>query len=249
MPNAVTDWAFGLLGRLPSRWLARIVTKLAEAHCRRVPSEPALRFLFELDKQLYSLQGQVAVAYGSGTHPKHRLTRYHDFFTERINPGERVLDVGCGIGAVARDIAQKCGAHVVGIDLRESNISQAIRENSHPNVCYRVGNVLTDLPHESFDVVVLSNILEHLPNRTEFLRRLLETASPSRVLLRVPLFERDWRVPLKKELGVEWALDPEHTTEYTADEFRDELESAGLKVVHGQVNWGEIWAEAVPNNG
>jgi len=99
------------------------------------------------------------------------------------------------------------------------------------------------LPDEKFDVVILSNVLEHLPGRPLFLRCLYETFQPERFLIRVPLFERDWRVPLKKELGVEWRLDRTHEIEYTQESFEAEIEEAGLVIAHLEVRWGEIWAE------
>jgi hypothetical protein len=102
-------------------------------------------------------------------------------------------------------------------------------------------------PEGPFDVVVLSNILEHLPERVHFLKEVLESASVSRMLIRVPLFERDWRVPLKQELGVEWRLDPSHETEYTPESFTEEMGAAGLRIAHQEVRWGEIWAEVLPN--
>jgi len=80
----------------------------------------------------------------------------------------------------------------------------------------------------------------------EFLDRVVRKVRPGRVLLRVPMFERDWRVPLKKELGMDYRLDPTHFTEYTPESFTAELEAAGLVVVHEEFRWGEIWAEAVP---
>ena len=66
---------------------------------------------------------------------------------------------------------------------------------------------------------------------------------PSRFLIRVPVFERDWRVPLKRELGVEWRLDPTHETEYTLESFEKEMAAAGLRITYQEVRWGEIWAE------
>jgi len=57
------------------------------------------------------------------------------------------------------------------------------------------------------------------------------------------LFERDWRVPLKKELGVEWRLDTTHETEYTLESFKEEIANAGLSITHLEVQWGEIWAQ------
>jgi len=58
--------------------------------------------------------------------------------------------------------------------------------------------------------------------------------------------ERDWRVPLKQELGIDRRLDPTHFIEYTLESFAAEMEEANLRVTHQEVRWGEIWAEAVP---
>ncbi|SDH53531.1 Methyltransferase domain-containing protein [Lentzea fradiae] len=43
----------------------------------------------------------------------------------RERPRERVLDVGCGTGAVARAIAAATGAHCLGVDIAESMITGA----------------------------------------------------------------------------------------------------------------------------
>jgi hypothetical protein len=60
----------------------------------------------------------------------------------------------------------------------------------------------------------------------------------------VPLSTRDWRVPLRKELGLFHFSDPTHYTEYTQESFEDEIRQAGLQVTDLRINWGEIWAEA-----
>ncbi|MBU0512922.1 MAG: hypothetical protein KJ638_14640 [Chloroflexi bacterium] len=53
-------------------------------------------------------------------------------------------------------------------------------------------------------------------------------------------------MPLKKELGVEWRLDPTHEIEYTQETFAAEMAEARLKVTHLEVRWGEIWSECKP---
>lgn len=205
--------------------------------------EKALRFLFLLDNKIYALEGALSVSYGGGLHTKHRHTRYHDFFVRRVNKSERVLDIGCGNGSLSFDIATRSGAEVVAVDLVPENIHEARTRFAHPKVTYLVGDVMQDVPQGTFDVIVLSNVLEHLSDRRELLARINEKALPSRWLIRVPLFERDWRVPLKKELGVEWRLDPTHETEYTAESFSEEMKAANLRIVQQEVRWGEIWAE------
>jgi SAM-dependent methyltransferase len=206
----------------------------------------ALRFLFLLDAALYRLQGRTAIAYEGGLHPKHRLMRYHDFFTQRIQAGETVLDIGCGIGAVAYSIATKCGAQVTGIDFNRENIELAKENRVHEKIEWLCGDALTELPNRRYDVVVLSNVLEHLEDRVAFLKQVRQTVAPSRWLIRVPLFERDWRTPLKKELDVEWRLDQTHCTEYTQEQFLEECGQAGLEVRELEIRWGEIWSELCP---
>jgi cyclopropane fatty-acyl-phospholipid synthase-like methyltransferase len=164
---------------------------------------------------------------------------------ENTPPGSRVLDVGCGIGALAYDIAEKVpDVFVTGIDFDENNIRTAKEKFHLKNITYVRGDALTDLPEEQFDVIVLSNVLEHIERRITFLRVLNERYKPGRLLIRVPIFARDWRVPLKKEIGVDYRLDSTHYIEYLQEEFFDELRAAGLEVVHYTVRWGEIWAVA-----
>jgi len=201
-----------------------------------------LKLLFSLDASLYGLQGQWAIAYDGGIHTKHRHMKYHDFFTGNVEASDHVLDIGCGNGAVAFDVAQ-IAEKVVGIDISTKNIAAARRNYQRPNLEFRVGNALESLPEEKVSVIILSNVLEHLPGRPGFLSSVQETLQPERMLIRVPLFERDWRVPLKKELGVEWRLDTTHEIEYTLESFAQELAEAKLKVDHLEVRWGEIWAE------
>ena len=203
----------------------------------------ALKLLFSLDALLYQVQGQMAVAYDGGIHSKHRHMKYHDFFTNRIDKTDRVLDIGCGNGAVAYDVAEKSGAQVVGIDFNEDSIKGARERYKSPQLEFRLGDALNVLRDEKFSVVILSNVLEHLPDRPNFLHRVNETLHPKRILIRVPLFERDWRVPLKRELDIEWRLDPTHEIEYTLESFAGEILEAGLVIVYQVVRWGEIWAE------
>jgi len=227
------DWLWLRLIRL--RWACLASRKPADA----------LRLLLKADSDLNGYIDQAAVHYDRGLHVKHRLTGYHDFFVERIHAGEKVLDAGCGNGAVAFDVAELTGASVVGMDLDPENIAKAQQMFPHPRAAFIVGDVLKGIPDGGFDVVILSNVLEHLPGRPQFLKDLLRVSTAERILIRVPLFERDWRVPLREELGLEWRSDSTHETEYTVESFAKEMDSAGLEVTHQEIRWGEIWAEAI----
>ncbi|MEX1248248.1 MAG: methyltransferase domain-containing protein [Anaerolineales bacterium] len=227
----------------------RLLVRLVQRKVKTLPPDEALRFLFRLDAAFYGLQGTLAVAYGGGKHTKHRHTSYHEFFVSRIFAGERVLDVGCGTGDVAYDLVAKSKAVVDGIDLSLQNIVEAKRRYSHPDLHYAVQDAMRLETKILYDVVLLSNVLEHLNGRPQFLRDMVEMTKAKRVFVRVPLFERDWRVPLKKELGVEWRLDEDHKIEYTLQSFHQEIDEAGLRPQHIEVRWGEIWSELVPVSG
>ena len=90
--------------------------------------------------------------------------------------------------------------------------------------------------------MVLSNVLEHIEGRVDFLRRLIERATPQQILIRVPLFERHWQIAMRRELGVGYFSDPTHYIEHTLDEFAGEMEAAGLEITERLTLWGEIWA-------
>jgi 2-polyprenyl-3-methyl-5-hydroxy-6-metoxy-1,4-benzoquinol methylase len=250
MPKGIVNRAIDKLVRiltdkLPDNRLHDLLFEIAKKRAESLPPADGLRFLFRLDALLYPLEGMLSAAYDNGLHTKHRHTKYHDFFTAGIKPGDRVIDIGCGNGALTLDMA-KAGACVVGIDSNPDQIKIAMEKHPHENARYVVGDALTYIFQGRFDKAVLSNVLEHIERRTELLARIVDRFNPSRILLRVPVFERDWRVPLKKELGVEYLLDPTHCTEYTLEEFAREMDEAGLEILHQEVRWGEIWAETAP---
>ncbi|MDR2075664.1 MAG: glycosyltransferase [Desulfovibrio sp.] len=229
----------------PSFNLSDTARALASA-CAELPAADALRLIFTLENSLYSMAGNFSVAYDNGLHTKHRHTQYHAFFVNRLSAGENVLDIGCGNGFLAYDMARSAGAFVTGIDLNPDNITVAQERFRHERVSFIHGDALTDLPSGVYDVVVLSNVLEHLSGRPEFLQKIQKRLGPKRYLIRVPLFERDWRVPLKRELGLEWRLDTSHETEYTQEEFLREMRDAALTVRHIEFRWSEIWCELYP---
>jgi ubiquinone/menaquinone biosynthesis C-methylase UbiE len=232
---------------LPRAARRRLVQAVVLASGARAPAE-ALRELLTLDSDLSGQIDLAAMAYGQGVHVKHRLMRYHDFFVARVRAGERVLDLGCGYGAVAYSVAAHGSAVVVGLDKEPSNIAKAERLFKHERLTFVCGEAPRHLPAGPFDAVVLSNVLEHVDRRPEFLRAVQTVAAPSRWLIRVPLFDRDWRPSLRRELDLFAYGDPTHFTEYTVQSFEAEMRETGFDIEHLQVNWGEIWSEVRPRD-
>lgn len=144
------------------------------------------------------------------------------------NDARRVLDVGCGAGDNARILRER-GCQVWGVTLSEAEATAA------RSVCEAVllGNVETDdlaLPADSFDVLLLSHVLEHMVHPNRALTRLAAYLKPGGTALlaapnmahfhlRVRFLRGDWR---REEHG---AMDRTHLhfwSYLTVDEaFRD----------------------------
>ncbi|MFC1548346.1 class I SAM-dependent methyltransferase [Candidatus Omnitrophota bacterium] len=205
------------------------------------------RFFARVHQTSYKLVGGFAAASEKGLHPKHRLTRYHDFFVENVSVADSVLDVGCGNAALLKDVILKTKAPAVGVDISRENVLLAKnRTLDLPDVNIIHGDIFDYDEKRSFDAILLSNVLEHMRNRIELLTMLNERFSPKKLLIRVPMYEREWLVPYKKEIGVEWRLDNTHVVEYTEDMLRNELKESGMKIDKVFFRWGEIWAVAMP---
>jgi 2-polyprenyl-3-methyl-5-hydroxy-6-metoxy-1,4-benzoquinol methylase len=212
------------------------------SHCPVVDDMRNLTHGTLLETRLYKWLGKESCRYGNGVHTKHKHIKYHDFFIQNIYPREKVLDIGCGNGAVDVDIAKQVkDVKIVGIDIDPDNITYAEEHHTHPKIIYLRGNALTwKWKIGEFDIIVISNMLEHIENRVELLRK-VASIRPERILLRVPALNRSWQVPLKKELGIDYMLDDTHYIEYTQEELEQEIKSAGLNIVSQQSNWGEFW--------
>lgn len=74
----------------------------------------------------------------------------------------RILDVGCGNGSFVAIPLARSGFQVVGIDVHQESIDHArILAEKTPTANFLVRDV-TDLQHAPFDVIILSEVLEHV---------------------------------------------------------------------------------------
>ncbi len=94
-------------------------------------------------------------------------------------PVESVLDVGCGTGAFLAHIReQRPGMRQVGIELDPERAERARRTN--PAAEIRTGDALGELPGagESFDLITLWDVFEHVRAPAQLLRALAARLSP-----------------------------------------------------------------------
>ncbi len=235
---------------------AEAFARALRGYARRLKTpEQQARFCMLADTPLYeAIDTTVVEAYG-GVHPKHWLTKYHDFFVDRIHAGEHAIDLGCGIGMVAASMAERAGSgsgsvRVTGVDWSSHNLGMArqiaARRKLADRLNYEHADICRTRVPGRFDAIILSNVLEHITDRPARLRMWTEWYRPQRVLIRVPAFDRDWQTALKKDLGIDSRSDPTHETEYTEEQVRAELAEGGLKINELIIRWGEYWAHATP---
>lgn len=97
----------------------------------------------------------------------------------RIQPGERVLDLACGTGVLAREVLSRVGAagHVVGLDLSPGMLDVAKRLT--PEAEWREGSAgALPFADQAFDAVVSQFGLMFFTDREQALREMLRVLTP-----------------------------------------------------------------------
>jgi SAM-dependent methyltransferase len=155
----------------------------------------------------------------------------------RLNRASRILDVGCGEGALLW-AARQMGFEPHGCDLAAPAVELARTLIGGGNV--HVGTI-ADLPYSpgTFDAVVALEVLEHLPNPRAFLERSATLLRPDgTVLLTMPNRHRVFAV-LKRALG-----QPHSSTDYPPHHLT-RWSAAALRKLLGQ-SFGQVHVGSLP---
>lgn len=171
------------------------------------------RFSYELSMELFG--------------PAFRNTTYgvsDELLNQWIPPGGAVVDIGCGTGRLCQ-LAARYAGRVVGVDYDETLISQARRENTTPNIEFRVGDVTSALLNERFDLAMLVAVLEHIED-VDTLLRSIRNIAPT-LVVEVPDFEADCLNLVRRDLHCVWYTDADHVREYTQTILQEHLERNG----------------------
>ncbi len=129
----------------------------------------------------------------------------------QLEPGLRVLDLGCGPGTISIGLAEAVEpGELHGIDLEESQIEMARAAASAGgwnNAVFRTGDA-TDLPYEddSFDIVHCHAVLMHVPDTRAVLAEAMRVLKPGGLLsAREMIGESSFSEPALGVLGDVWA--------------------------------------------
>jgi 2-polyprenyl-3-methyl-5-hydroxy-6-metoxy-1,4-benzoquinol methylase len=126
-----------------------------------------------------------------------------DFLLAHVSAGASVLDVGCGEGAFASELA-RAGLSVVGVDIAEEPLRRARAREPGLELRLIDGDGPWELPDAAFDVVWAGEVIEHVADTAAWLsevRRVLRSggslllSTPSHgalTRLRLALSARAW---------------------------------------------------------
>lgn len=117
----------------------------------------------------------------------------HLLVAEMIQPGSRVLDVGCGDGALLRLLISRRGVDGRGIELSQSGVNASVAHG----LSVVQGDADTDLRHypdDAFDYVVLSQTLQATRRPRQVVEDLLRIGR--RAVVSFPNFGH-WRTRLQ----------------------------------------------------
>ncbi len=131
--------------------------------------------------------GSVEKMYMPPTIDPERSVKENQLLLERemaadleLKPGDRVLDLGCGCGAIASHMASLGGCHVTGINIEPSAIEKAGRTTDPERVHCQLGDFNEPLAFEdaSFDAVYNVQALTYATDLTATLTEVARVLKP-----------------------------------------------------------------------
>lgn len=158
-----------------------------------------------------------------------------DFSRLALKPGALFLDAGCGTGRHACEAYRRPGVGVVGVDMNMEDLRKAAytlftMENEAAGFWAVSKADVTRLPFEdgAFDVVLCSEVLEHIPDNRKAVSELVRVLKPGGdCVVTVPRYFPE---------RVCWALSREYHNEpgghiriYRTRQLLSLLENAGLR--------------------
>lgn len=133
----------------------------------------------------------------------HRLEERNWWFTARrhmvtrlikkngIPPDAKILEIGCAGGPLIRLLTEAGYTNIYGIDVSEDAIAMCVRREIH-NVQVMDGGK-TDFSDGEFDLIIASDVLEHIEHDDQALADWYRILKPSgKIILFVPAFGFLW---------------------------------------------------------
>ncbi|RWB73359.1 MAG: class I SAM-dependent methyltransferase [Mesorhizobium sp.] len=144
-----------------------------------------------------------------------------------------VLDVGCGLGGVARYLASECGCRATGIDLTAEYVRVGTmltqRTGLADRVDLHVGSALAlPWPHATFDAAVTFHVAMNIADRPRLYAEIARVLKPGGMFAIYDVMKGPQEGLL---FPLPWAETEETSFLVTAGEMRDLLDNAGFEII------------------
>ena len=157
------------------------------------------------------------------------------------DPPKNTLDVGCGAGTLSLYLASK-GNRVVGIDVARNAIDACTKSANllglNKNTSFKVMDFPKQAPSKKFDLIILSEVIEHLKNDDLALKKIFLLLKRGGVgIISTP----SKNAPMYK-LGLAHEFDRRvgHLRRYSVDELVSKCESVGFKILETKKREGIV---------
>lgn len=139
-----------------------------------------------------------------GISPTRNYEKLHDKIIELCPFESKILDVGCGVGILLSKLKSENGCEVYGIDFSK-NAVEFCKGNGVNAIVSELPNV--PYPDEMFDVVICSEVLEHLSKPEKTIEQILRVLKAKGIFIIT--------VPYKEDNVVDKHIEHVHTFDKT----------------------------------
>jgi 2-polyprenyl-3-methyl-5-hydroxy-6-metoxy-1,4-benzoquinol methylase len=159
-----------------------------------------------------------------------------DIYGQFARPGLRMLDIGCGDGASLLMMQAK-GAEAYGTEL-DRNVMTPAKELG---LTIHIGDIETaPYPDHSFDVITLSQLLEHVENPIQFLHQVKRKLKPGgKIVITTPRFG-GLQQRMSGRCWINWHI-PFHVNFFSRTSLLQLARLSGLRVMRMKTFTPHTW--------
>ncbi len=162
-----------------------------------------------------------------------------DLIAAWVEPGQRVLDLGCGDGSLLKRLIEERNVQAWGVDIEDANVLAALR-NGINVIQSNLENGLVDFADQAFDHVVLSRTLQTVRHTEGILNEMLRVGREAVVSFPNFAYWRNvrallgGRMPVSDDLPYQW-YDTPNARFFTLLDFEALCRQMGLTIRERQV--------------
>jgi sarcosine/dimethylglycine N-methyltransferase len=164
-----------------------------------------------------------------------------------LAPGMTVLDIGSGFGGPARQIAERTGCSVVGVDITKAYVRTAEALTTAAGLDQQVSFIYSDiaaLDRRDFDAAYTMHVQMNVADKKAFFTDIAAHLRPGAPFATFEVCRTGDALP---NPPLPWSLDGSDSYLATSDELRDTITASGFETVEwvDETPWILHWFEGI----